>query len=800
MTERIIPRIIEDEMKTSYLGYAMSVIVGRALPDARDGLKPVHRRILFGMWDTGVTSSKPTRKCARIVGDVMGRYHPHGNLAVYDALVRMAQNWNLRYPLVQGQGNFGSIDADPPAADRYTEARLNKLSEELLQDLDKETVPFVPNFDATLQEPTVLPAKLPNLLINGSAGIAVGMATNIPPHNLREVCTAATSLLQKPEISDEELLAMVPGPDFPTGGIILGRGGIKDAYKTGRGKVTVQARVTTEEHKGKGRIIVNEIPYQVNKAQLVEQIADMIRDKKVVGVSDLRDESDREGMRIVMELKTSANPQTILNQLFAHTRLQETFGVIMLALDGNQPKVMSLREMLSIYLSHRQTIVRNRTKYDLAEAEKKAHVLEGLVIALDNIDPVIALIKQAKSTEEAKQGLKSAYNLTDEQASAVLDMKLQKLTSLEQGKLRAEHKETLQRITELRSILADEQKIRDIIKTELSEMSEKYGDARRTTFQDAAKVEEHQLVQPEDVVVTLTNAGYVKRMPADTYKQQKRGGKGIIATTTKEEDIVSSIFVANTRDTLLVFTNLGKVHWVQVYEVPEASRQARGTAIINLVALAAGESVQAIIPIKTFDPARFLLMVTRDGTVKKTSLEEFSNPRRGGIIALGIENDELRSVLLTDGQREIIIASRNGMAVRFHEKDVRAMGRTAYGVTGIKLKDGDRVVAALLADESKQVLTITEKGYGKRTPVPEYRLIGRGGIGVTNIKVTDKNGHVVSALSVKDDDELMLISKSGQIIRTPASQVSLIGRATQGVRVMRLEETDQVVAATVADV
>ncbi len=796
--ERIMPRVIEDEMQQSYLAYSMSVIVGRALPDARDGLKPVHRRILFAMNEMGMLHNKPFKKSARIVGEVLGKYHPHGDTAVYDSMVRMAQTFSLRYPLVQGQGNFGSVDGDSAAAMRYTEARLNKLSEEMLQDIDKETVPFVPNFDGSLKEPFVLPSKVPNLLINGSSGIAVGMATNIPPHNLPEVCDGAIKVIDNPHIEPEELLSVITGPDFPTGGIIQGSTGIKEAYKTGRGKVRVKAKIQVEEAKKRTRLIVTEIPYQVNKAQLVEEIARLVRDKKIQGISDLRDESDREGMRVVIELRQGANTDIVQNQLLKHTRLQTTFGIIMIALVDNEPKTLSLKQLLDEFIKHRRIVVRKRTEFELKQATDKAHILEGLIIALDNIDPVIKLIKEAKSAKEARQGLIDDYKLSEKQAQAILEMKLQRLTGLEQEKIREDHKKLLQLIKELKEILESEQKILSIIKKELTELKEQYGDERRTQIiaAEAQKIEEEELIKPEEAVVTLTHAGYVKRQPLDAYKQQKRGGRGVIGMETKETDFVEEIFTANTHDSVLFFTNKGKVHWIKVYQIPEAGRYAKGTAIVNMLELGKSEKITACIPIKEFKKDNYLFFVTKTGTVKKTSLDEFSKPRKGGIRALGLtEDDELIHVGLTDGNKKIIIATEQGMAVHFDEKDARPMGRTARGVIGIKLKKGDNVVGAVVAEENKTLLTVTEKGYGKRTPISDYRLISRGGVGVINIKITEKNGKAVTIKSVADDDEIILISQQGIIIRTAAKGISIVGRSTQGVRVMRLSAQDKLVAA-----
>lgn len=793
--EKIIPRLIEQEMKTSYLDYSMSVIVGRALPDVRDGLKPVHRRVLFGMHELGVSHNRPFKKSARIVGDVMGKYHPHGDSPVYESLVRMAQDFSLRYPLIQGQGNFGNIDGDNPAAMRYTEARLNKLGEELLQELDKDTVDFVPNFDGSEKEPSVLPAKVPNLLINGSSGIAVGMATNIPPHNMSEVCEAAIRFIENQDISTAELLSVLPGPDFPTGGFILGRAGIKEAYETGKGKVIVRAKTHMEEVKTRTRIIVDEIPYMVNKSQLVETIAELVRDKKIQGISDLRDESNKEGIRIVIELKSGANADVVLNQLYSHSRLQETFGMTMLALVENQPKILPLKAMIQEFVAYRQVVVRRRTQFDLNQAEDRAHVLEGLIVALDNIDAVVQLIRKSKSADEARTSLIEDYKLSERQAQAILDMTLRRLTALEQEKLRGEHKELLVKIAELKSILSSESRILKLISDELSEIKSTYGDERRTQIiEGSVDIEDESLIAKEEMVITITHAGYVKRLPLDTYKQQRRGGKGIIAAETKEEDFVENLFVANTHDYLLFFTNLGKVHWVKVHQLPEAGRYAKGSAIVNILQLGETEKVTAFIPVKEFKEDQFLFMVTKHGTVKKTSLAEFSNPRKGGIIALGLdEGDELRSVMLTDGKQQIIIATEEGMAVKFNESDVRPMGRTATGVIGIRLRE-DKVVGATIADDKKTLVTVTEHGYGKRTIIEDYRLTARGGVGVINIKITDKNGKVVGIQSVDETDELMLISQSGVLIRTPASGVSVIGRNTQGVRVMKLDEGDKVMS------
>ena len=794
--QKIVQRVIEDEMKQSYLDYSMSVIVGRALPDARDGLKPVHRRILFAMHELGMFHNKPFKKSARIVGDTLAKFHPHGDAAVYDALVRMAQDFSLRYPLVDGQGNWGSIDGDSAAAYRYTEARLKVIAEEMLEDIDKNTVKFVPNFDGSLKEPTVLPSKVPNLLINGSSGIAVGMATNIPPHNLREVCDGAVALIDNPELSAEQIMAKVPAPDFPTGGLIVGSDGIKEAYSTGKGKLVLRARTSIEESKGRTKIIVTEIPYMVNKATLVENIADLVRDKRITGIADIRDESGRDGIRIVFDLKSGANSDVVLNQLFNLTRLQDSIGMILLALVKNEPKLLTLKNLLQQFILHRQEVVRKRTEFELAEAAAKSHILEGIIIALDNIDAVIKLIKGSKSAETARKALIENFRLSEKQAQAVLDTKLQRLTSLEQDKVRIEQVELLKAIENFKIILGSEQKILEIIKKELAELKQKYGDNRRTQISGAAAavIEEEHLIKPEDVVVTVTHAGYVKRIPAEAYKAQRRGGKGIIGTETKEEDFVEDIFIANSTDNLLLFTNLGKVHWLKVWQLPETGRYAKGTALVNLVGLAQQEKVTAFIPVKEFKPENYLFMITKKGTVKKTSLEEFSSPRKGGIVALGLdEGDELIGVLLTNGRQQIVIATSGGMATRFDETDVRPMGRTATGVIGIRLRD-DFVVGAVIADEKKQLLTVTEKGFGKRTLMSEYRLTGRAGVGVTNLKVTDKNGRVVGIEIVEESDELMLMSQKGIALRTPASQISSVGRATQGVRLMKLDPDDKLVA------
>ncbi len=797
----IIPRLIQEELKQSYLDYSMSVIVGRALPDIRDGLKPVHRRVLFSMHEMGLTHNKPFKKSARVVGDCLGKYHPHGDTAVYDALVRMAQDFSLRYPLISGQGNFGSVDGDPPAAMRYTECRLTKLAQEMLEDLDKETVAFTPNFDNSSQEPSVMPSKVPNLLLNGSSGIAVGMATNIPPHNMGEICDAIMLQLDNPEISVGELMQIVTGPDFPTGGIICGDAGIKEAYHRGHGKIIVRAKTSVEEKGNRKNLIVSEIPYMVNKSELIEEIAGLSRDKRIEGIFDLRDESDKRGMRIVIELKKDADPSLIENQLFSHSRLQVTFGVNMLSLVGNVPKILSLKDMIHYYIEHRKDVITRRTQYDLKKAQERAHILEGLLIALKNIDEVISLIKASASADTAKTELMATYTLSEQQALAILDMRLQRLTSLEQEKLRNEHVELLKQIAEFIAILSDLQKIIDIIKTEIQYLKAAYADARRTLINYDANsiVEDENLIKREDVVVTITHSGYIKRIPLDTYKVQNRGGKGIIATQIHEEDLVKDVFVANTHSHLLFFTNKGKVHWLKVYHIPEASRQGKGKAIVNLLTLDTDEKVRACIPVTEFIDTFHVLMVTKKGLIKKTNLMAFSNPRKVGIIAMTlIAGDDLVSVELADDKKQVIIATKNGMASRFSVEDVRASGRSSQGVRGITLRDNGEVIGMVAISSGQNLLTVTENGYGKQTPAQDYRLINRGGVGVINIKTTERNGGVVAICAIKPDDEVMFISKNGIVIRVRAADISNIGRNTQGVRLMRLADGDNVVNATVA--
>ena len=794
--EKIILQIIEDEMKKSYLDYAMSVIVGRALPDIRDGLKPVHRRILYAMNDMGIVHSKPYKKCARIVGEVLGKYHPHGDVAVYDSLVRMAQSFSLRFPLVEGQGNFGSVDGDNAAAMRYTEARLAKISDEILQDIDKDTVKFVDNFDGTLQEPTVLPSKLPNLLINGSSGIAVGMATNIPPHNLQEVCDAVIKVIDNPDISLNEILQIIKGPDFPTGGIILGRNNLYEVYSTGRGKLKVRAKIKTEQENGRENLIVEEIPYEVNKSQLIEEIAQLVRDKKIKEINDIRDESDREGMRIVIELKKDVDPNIVINQLYKHSRLQVTFGVIMIALVNNVPRTLALKEIIDFYIKHRVEIVENRTKFDLKKTEERNHVLEGLIIALNDIDRIIAGIKASKTVNDAQNFLMKNYKISELQAKAILDLKLQKLSSLEQEGIRKEQKDLIETIKKLKFILENESEVLRIIKEELEDLK-KYSNARRTVFsEEEEELEIEDLIESQDMVITITHAGYIKRIPVDTYRQQKRGGKGITATETKEADFVEDLFVGNTHSYILFFTDKGKVYWQKVYQLPEASRIATGKAIINLIGTENGEKVTAFIPVIEFDPKKYLILCTKNGIIKKSSLEDYSNPRKGGILAINLEEgDELINAVITDGTKELILATKDGKAVRFNEKDVRCVGRTSKGVTGVTLEENDEVIGLVVAEKNKTLLTITETGYGKRSDIEEYRLVRRASKGVINIKTSERNGKIVAIKEVDDDDELMFISKDGILIRVAVKDISTIGRNTQGARLMKLKPGDKVVSA-----
>jgi len=794
---RIIRAVIEDEMKASYLDYAMSVIIGRALPDIRDGLKPVHRRILYAMNDMGLKHNTPFKKCARIVGEVLGKYHPHGDTAVYDTLVRMAQDFSLRYPLIQGQGNFGSIDGDNPAAMRYTEARLAKISDELLADIDKDTVEFQANFDGSLKEPLVLPSKIPNLLINGSSGIAVGMATNIPPHNIKEVCQAVIALIDNPHIKIQDILEIIKGPDFPTGGIIIGKKGIIETYSTGRGIIRVRGKIELEEKKDKQRLVITEIPYQLNKSQLIEQIADAVNDKVIQGITDIRDESDRKGMRVVLELRKNVNIDIVKNQLYKHTRLQSTFGAIMLGLDKGQPRILNIKALLESFLNHRRVVVKRRTKFELRKAEEKAHLLKGLLIALQNLDSVIKLIKTSRNPLIAKKNLIAVYKLSEKQSQAILDMKLQRLTSLEQQKVKDEHKKLLELIRKLKEILGDETRILGIIKQEMREVIEKYGDERRTLIKEDAEeeIDLEDLIKPEENIITISHVGYVKRQPIDLYRTQRRGGKGVRGATTKEEDFIQHLFIANTHSYLLIFTDKGKVYWLKVYYIPEASRISKGKPIVNLIGIDPDEKIQAVIPIREFDDKHYLLFATKQGLVKKTKLSAYSRPRKGGIIAINLNpGDEVVEVVLTDGHQKILIASSNGQAVKFFEADARPVGRNSHGVRGIRLGKEDKVIGMIIAKDNETVLTITENGYGKRTRVEEYRLISRGGKGVRNIICSPRNGKVMGIISVKDDDEIMVISKKGILIRIPVRNINIIGRNTQGVRIMKLGEGDKVVS------
>lgn len=789
-------------MSTSYIDYAMSVIVARALPDVRDGLKPVHRRILYAMQEAGMGSNKPYKKSARIVGEVLGKYHPHGDTSVYDAIVRMAQDFSIRYPLADGHGNFGSVDGDPAAAMRYTEVRMSKIAELMLQDIDKDTVDFVPNYDESLKEPSVLPAKFPQLLVNGSAGIAVGMATNIPPHNMREVIDGVLMLIDNPETTVDELMTVVKGPDFPTGGQILGLEGVRSAYRTGRGVVPMRAEAHIETmSSGKAQIIVTELPYQVNKARLVEKIAELVRDKTIEGITALRDESDRSGMRIVMELRRDANANVILNQLYKHTQMQDSFGVIMLALVDGRPRVLNLKEVLHYYLAHQEDVITRRTKYELAKAEARAHILEGLTIALDHLDAVITTIRSSRTADIAKAALMDGFSLSDKQAQAILDLRLQRLTGLEREKIQEEYQEVLKTIAYLKSVLADESKIFGIIKDELTKVKEQFGDDRRTRITlDASDMAVEDLIAEEDVVLTLTHGGYVKRIPLDTYRNQKRGGRGVTGMGTKETDFVEHLLITTTHRTVLFFTNRGLVYRLKGYDIPESARQAKGTAIVNLLPLSGGETITAVIPVEAFREDRYLFMATRKGIVKKTVLKEFDTARKGGLIALTLdEDDDLIGVKATDGERQIVIGTRDGLAIAFEEGDVRVMGRQAHGVYGIRLSDMDEVVGMDTLRPEHQILTVTEEGYGKRTAVSEYRIQQRGGKGIINMKVTEKTGAVVGLKVVHPEQELMLITTGGIVIRTNVDEISVISRNTQGVKVIKTEEGDRVASLAVMD-
>ncbi|MGB9430169.1 MAG: DNA gyrase subunit A [Gammaproteobacteria bacterium] len=820
---------LEEEMKQSYLDYAMSVIVGRALPDVRDGLKPVHRRVLYAMKELGNDYNKPYKKSARIVGDVIGKYHPHGDTAVYDTMVRMAQPFSMRYVLVDGQGNFGSVDGDMPAAMRYTEVRMAKLAHEMLADLDKETVDFVPNYDESESEPAVLPTRLPNLLVNGSSGIAVGMATNIPPHNLKEIINACVALIDDPAASIQDLMKHLPGPDFPTGGIINGARGIHEAYFTGRGRLFVRARSHVEGAEGgKQSIIVTELPYMVNKARLLERIAELVKDKKLDGITELRDESDRDGMRMVIELRRGENTEVILNNLYQHTAMQSVFGINMVALVDGQPRLLNLKQMLDAFLRHRREVVTRRTIFDLRKAGERAQILEGLAVALANIDSMIELIKKSPNPAEAKTGLMArewqpgqvtemlkrsdaedtdtelpgaefglhgaVYRLSEAQAQAILDLKLQRLTGLEQDKIVTEYKELLDLIGELRSILANPDKLLKVIRGELVSLREQYGDARRTEIvSDHEDLTIEDLITEEDVVVTLSHAGYAKSQPVSAYRAQRRGGRGKAATAVKDEDFIDNLFIANTHDTVLCFSSIGKVYWLKVYQFPQAGRGARGKPIVNLLPLSEGERITAALPVREYSESKYVFMATRLGTVKKTSLDNFSRPRSSGIIAVELNaRDALVGVAITDGQRDALLFASNGKSIRFHENDVRPMGRNAAGVRGIQLAKAEQVIGLVIVGEG-DILTATENGYGKRTPAAEYPVQGRGGQGVISIQTTERNGKVVGAIQVAPDAEIMLISNGGTLVRTPASDVSVIGRNTQGVRLIRLDAGEQLV-------
>ncbi|HVD93858.1 MAG TPA: DNA gyrase subunit A [Vicinamibacterales bacterium] len=800
-----VPVNIEDEMKRSYMDYAMSVIIGRALPDARDGLKPAHRRVLYGMRAMGLASNRAYRKCAKIVGEVMGNYHPHGDASIYDTLVRLAQEFNMRYPLVDGQGNFGSIDGDPPAAMRYTEARPEAMAEAMMADLDRETVDFVPNYDETTEEPTVLPTTFPNLLVNGSAGIAVGMATNIPPHNLREVIDGVIAAIdQRGQPKDARLKAViraVSGPDFPSGGFIVGRSGIYQAYTTGRGSITMRARSAVEESKkgDKQSIVITEIPYQINKARLIEKIAELAREKTIEGISDLRDESDRDGMRIVIELKRGEMPDVVLNNLYKHTPLQTTFGIIMLAIAGGRPKVLNILEVIEHFIEFRREVVRRRTEFELRKAEARAHILEGLKIALDHLDEVIKLIRGSKSPAEAREGLMVQFRLSQLQSQAILDMQLQRLTGLERQKILDELLELMKTIERLRGILSNDALVMQLVVTELKAVREKFGDERRTEIIDeSGELRIEDLIADEDMAITVTNTGYIKRTPITTYRAQRRGGKGRIGMRTREEDYVSHLFVASAHAYIMIFTDRGRAYWLKVHEIPDVGPGGKGKAIVNLVHLEPDEKIAALLAVKQFpeqEGEQFIVMGTRKGTVKKTDLSAFNNPRPSGIIAMGIEEgDSVIAVELSDGKEQIFIGTHDGMAIRFDETDVRPMGRNAYGVRGISLREGDEVVAMEVVREGGTVLTVAQNGYGKRTGLEEYRLQSRGGVGIINIQTSDRNGKVVGVAYVHDDDELMLISQQGMILRMKAGDIRTIGRATQGVRLIEMEEGDNVVS------
>jgi len=793
-----VPVYIEEEMRESFMAYAMSVIISRALPDVRDGLKPVHRRVLYAMYDASNTSDKPYKKSARLVGDIMGKYHPHGDTAIYDTIVRMAQDFNLRYPLVDGQGNFGSIDGDNPAAMRYTEIRMTPLAEEMLADIEKETVDFIANYDDSLKEPAVLPSRIPNLLINGSAGIAVGMATNIPPHNLSEVIDGLIGLIENPDITIKQLMRHIPGPDFPTAGFIHGKEPIVQAYHEGKGIVQMRGKAFTETVKrtGKEQVIISEIPYMVNKKRLIEQIADLVNDKKIEGIGDLRDESDREGMRIVIELKRDAVAEIVINQLYKHTALQDSFGVNMLAIVDGKPRLLNLKEALKAFLDHRKEVVTRRTAYDLRKAEERLHILEGYRIALDNLDAVIALIRNSSDPRVAKEGLMSNFALSDGQAQAILDLRLQRLTGLERDKIMEEHRETVELIGKLRAILADEKEIYRIIVEELKEIKKKYGDERRTQIVDRSdEISIEDTMVDEDMAVTISHEGYIKRNPVTLYRAQRRGGKGKIGTTTKEEDFVEYLFIASMHSYILFFTTIGKVYWIKVHELPQASRAARGKPIVNLLSLEPGERVSAFLTVREFQEGRYIVFATKNGLIKKTELMAYANPRASGIRAIGLEErDEVIGVRLTDGNQEIILSTAEGQSIRFKEEQVRPTGRGTFGVVGMKLDPEDKVVSMEILSLGVDILTVAEGGYGKRTAMDEYRLQSRGGKGVITMKTTDKTGRVIGVQLVTEEDQLMMITNIGKIIRLRIKDIRVIGRNTQGVRLIELEEGERVVS------
>ncbi len=805
VNEKIIPVDIEDEMRGSYIDYSMSVIVARALPDVRDGLKPVHRRVLFGMQELGLGPTRPYKKSARIVGEVLGKYHPHGDSAVYDTMVRLAQDFSMRYPLVDGQGNYGSVDGDSPAAMRYTEARLSRIAEEMLRDLEKNTVDFTPNFDDTLKEPSVLPALVPNLLCNGSSGIAVGMATNIPPHNLSEVIDGCVAYIKEPGITSERLMKLIIAPDFPTGGIIYGYEGVKEAYTTGKGRIVVRAKASIETTKGdRQRIIVTELPYMVNKAGMIEKIADLVTDKKLEDISDIRDESDRDGLRVVIELKRDANAEVVLNNLYRHTQMQATFGVNMLALVEGRPVVLTLRDIIAKFIAHRNNVIVRRSQHELDEAEKRAHILEGYIIALDNIDAVIRLIKQSKDVESAKLGLMKKFKLSEIQAKAILDMRLQRLTGLERKKVEDEYRETIKVIERLKAILKSKQLQMKIIEEELLELKKKFGDARRTEI--VYKAEEfniEDMIAEEDVVITISHNGYVKRFPVSGYRRQARGGRGVTGAATREDDFVEHLFIASTHDYILIFTDKGRCYWLKVFEIPEGGRTAKGKSINSLISKGAEETIAAFMAVPAFDEKHYVLMVSAQGMVKKVALSEFSNPRRNGITATGLKkNDVLKDVKLTDGSQDVIVGTRNGLAIRFHEAEVRAMGRSAAGVRGIKLGKGDSVVGVVtLRRRGTTILVATEKGYGKRSEEGEYRISHRGGKGIITVKTSDKTGKMVVIREVIDTDDIVVVTSNGMVIRQHATDIRVAGRNTQGVRLIRLQADDEVadVAAVMAE-